>query len=88
METIRLPTGMSVISNMKKRAVASACRGPDTVPADADMSEAANVPASIGSPKSTVNVMRDELTGDDSAVEIDGVGSISNVPRIYSTTVK
>ena len=76
METVRLPAAMSDTSNVNVLAVPLAGSGSDTVPADADTSEAAKVPASTGTPKSTVKVMRWALVRDGSAVDIvdDGRG--------------
>ena len=75
MEAVRLPVLISDILKVNVPTVLLAGNGSDTVPPDADTSEAVNVVRFTCSPKSTMKVMLWTLVGDGSVVEIVGLGA-------------
>ena len=75
MEAVRLPVLISDILKVNVPTVLLAGNGSDTVPPDADTSEAVNVVRFTCSPKSTMKVMLWALVGDGSVVEIVGLGA-------------
>ena len=85
METVRLPAAMSDTSNVNVPAVPLAGSGSDTVPLDADTSEGTNVVWSTCSPKSTVKVMLEALTGEDTAAERTGAGRVRSISITYGS---
>ena len=83
METVRLPAAREDTSNVNFVSSLLAGSGSDTVPEDADTSEAVNVARFTCSPKSTVKVMREALTGEENAVERTGAGRVRSISITY-----